>query len=145
MRPLLADPALEPRAASLRAAHERAQELLEIRFSSPLFRLGSAELIAERVTFPTGGPGQPPGVIVMAIDDATGRDLDPRSEGVVVVFNATPAATTQTLPALAGRDHVLHRVQARGGDPVVRRATFDRATGAFTVPARTVAVFVARS
>ena len=42
MRPLLADPALEPRPADIRAARDRAAELLRIRFSSPLFRLGSA-------------------------------------------------------------------------------------------------------
>ena len=42
MRPLLADPALKPGAgATCAAARARADELLRIRFSSPLFRLGS--------------------------------------------------------------------------------------------------------
>jgi pullulanase-type alpha-1,6-glucosidase len=142
MRPLLADPALKPGPADIRAAHERADELLRIRRSSPLFRLGSARLIQERVRFPLGGPNQTPGVIVMTIDDRHGRDLDRRSEGVVVVFNASDEATTQTVPALAGRRYALHPVQARGGDPVVRTSSY-RAS-AFTVPARTVAVFVSR-
>ncbi len=134
MRPLLANPALKPSAADLRAARDRAAELLRIRFSSPLFRLGSARLVQERVSFPTGGPGQTPGVIVMAIDG--------RSKGsVVVVFNATPSASTQTVASLAGRRYRLHPVQASGGDPVVRAATADGG-GAFTVPGRTVAVFV---
>jgi pullulanase-type alpha-1,6-glucosidase len=136
MRPLLADPALKPDPADLRAARDRAAELLRIRFSSPLFRLGSARAVQERVSFPTGGPGQTPGVIVMAIE---GR----RSQGsVVVVFNATPAATTQTVASLAGRRYRLHPVQASGGDPVVRGSSY--ADGAFTVPGRTVAVFVER-
>ena len=65
MRPLLEDPALEPAPADLAAATRAAAELLEIRFSSPLFRLGSAERIQERVGFPIGGPAQPPGVITM--------------------------------------------------------------------------------
>jgi pullulanase-type alpha-1,6-glucosidase len=135
MRPLLADPALRPSAAGLRAARDRAAELLRIRFSSPLFRLGSARLVQERVSFPTGGPGQTPGVIVMAIDG--------RSKGsVVVVFNATPTPTTQTVASLAGRRYRLHPVQAAGGDPVVRGSTAEG--GAFTVPARTVAVFIER-
>jgi hypothetical protein len=81
-------------------------------------------------------------VIVMAIDDRSGRDLDRRPEGVVVVFNASAQPTTQTVPSLAGRRYALHPVQARGGDPVVRTSTYRRASGAFTVPARTVAVFV---
>ena len=140
-RPLLADPALEPHEADIRTAHARADDLLRLRFSSPLFRLGSARLIQQRLTFPAGGPGATPGVIVMAIDDRAGRDLDPRSEGVVVVFNATPSATTQTVGALAGRRFTLSPVQAAGGDPVVKRSAYDAATGAFTVPARTVAVF----
>jgi pullulanase-type alpha-1,6-glucosidase len=134
MRPLLADPALEPSPADIRAARDRAAELLRIRFSSPLFRLGSAREIQRRVSFPTGGPAQTPGVIVMAID---GR------EPVVVVFNATAQETTQTISALAGRRYALHDVQARGGDPVVKRSTASR--GSFNVPARTTAVFVSRT
>ena len=77
----------------------------------------------------------------MAIDDRAGRDLDRRLEGVVVVFNASARETTQTVPSLAGRRYALHPVQAAGGDPVVRRSGYRR--GSFTVPARTVAVFVA--
>ena len=76
MRPLLADPALEPAPDDLAAATAAAAELLRIRFSSPLFRLGSAERIQERVGFPIGGPGQTPGVITMTLDDRAGKDLD---------------------------------------------------------------------
>jgi pullulanase len=68
----------------------------------------------------------------MAIDDR-----------IVVVFNATPAATTQTIPSLADRRFALHEVQARGGDPVVKGSRASR--GAFTVPGRTTAVFVSRT
>jgi pullulanase-type alpha-1,6-glucosidase len=142
MRPLLADPALKPAPGDMSAASARAADLLRIRFSSPLFRLGTAELVQERVSFPTGGPEQTPGVIVMAIDDHRGRDLDPRAEGVVVVFNASPNSTTQTVSSLTGRPFGLSSVQAGGSDPVVRQSSYDSATGAFTVPARTVAVFV---
>jgi pullulanase-type alpha-1,6-glucosidase len=138
MRPLLADPALKPRPADLAAARARAAELLRIRFSSPLFRLGTARLVQERVGFPRGGPAQTPGVIVMAI---AGRS---RREGIVVVFNATPDAAAEAVPSLAGRRYTLHPVQAGGGDPTVREASYDGASGTFTVPARTVAVFVAR-
>jgi pullulanase-type alpha-1,6-glucosidase len=128
MRPLLADPALEPSPADVRAARDRAAELLRIRFSSPLFRLGSAREIQRRVSFPAGGPG----VIVMAIDDR-----------IVVVFNATPDTTMQTIPSLDRRRFELHEVQARGGDPVVKASRASR--GTFTVPARTTAVFVSRT
>jgi pullulanase-type alpha-1,6-glucosidase len=142
MRPLLEDPALKPGEADIREARARAGELLRIRFSSPLLRLGTAERIQERVSFPTGGPDQTPGVIVMAIDDGAGEDLDPALEGLVVVFNASDEATTQTVPGLAGAAYALHPEQAGGGDPVVKTSAYDPASGGFTVPARTVAVFV---
>jgi pullulanase-type alpha-1,6-glucosidase len=133
MRPLLEDEDLEPSPADIRAARDRAAELLRIRFSSPLFRLGSAREIQRRVSFPTGGPSQTPGVIVMAIE---GR------QDIVVVFNATPDRTTQTIPVLAGGGYALHPVQARGGDPVVKTSSYGSADGSFTVPGRTTAVFV---
>ena len=69
-----------------------------------------------------------PGVIVMKLADR-----------IVVVFNATPHPTTQTVAGTAGRSCALHPVQAGGGDPVVKQSSYD--DGAFTVPARTVAVF----
>ena len=78
----------------------------------------------------------------MAIDDRTGRDLDHELEGVVVVFNASDEPTSQTVAALSARRYKLHPVEARGGDPIVRASTYRAATGTFTVPARTVAVFV---
>jgi pullulanase-type alpha-1,6-glucosidase len=144
MQPLLADAALEPGAADIQAAHARAEDLLRIRFSSPLFRLGSAALVQDRVSFPGGGPAQTPGVIVMAIDDRRGHDIDRRLDGVVVVFNASPEPTSQTVASLAGRRYALHPVQAAGGDPVVKGSTYDAPTGTFTVPARTVGVFVSK-
>jgi hypothetical protein len=144
MQPLLARPDLKPAAADMRAAHARAEELLRIRFSSPLFRLGSAELVQQRVSFPIGGPDQTPGVIVMAIDDRGRRGIDRKLDGVVVVFNASDEPTGQRVASLAGRRFALHPVQAAGGDPVVKRSSYDARTGTFSVPARTVAVFVTR-
>lgn len=142
MRPLLADRALEPTAADISAAADRADELLRIASSSALFRLGTAAEIQDRVGFPQGGPYQTPGVVVMTLDDSTGTDLDPRWERLVVVFNASAQPTTQTLPGQAGRSFALHPVQTGGRDPVVRTAVYHAGTGAFTVPARSVAVFV---
>jgi len=141
MGPLLADPALKPGPADIAAASARSAELLRIAGSSPLFALPSAAEIQRRVAFPIGGPDQTPGVIAMTLDDTVGKDLDRRWERVVVVFNASPAATTQVVPGTAGRSYALHPVQAAGGDPVVNTARYTGG-GSFTVPPRTVAVFV---
>ncbi|PPK97372.1 pullulanase-type alpha-1,6-glucosidase [Kineococcus xinjiangensis] len=144
MKPLLADPALKPSPADIATARERAEELLEIRHSTPLFHLETAEQVQQKVSFPGSGPEQTPGVIVMRIDDTAGSDVDRRLDGLVVVFNASDEATTQTVAGTEGERYRLHPVQAGGGDRVVRGATHDAGTGTFTVPARTVAVFVTR-
>jgi pullulanase-type alpha-1,6-glucosidase len=144
MRPLLADPDLQPSEAEIRTAKRQARALLKIRLSSPLFHLGTERLVQQKVSFPRGGPEQTPGVIVMRIDDTVGPNVDPKLKGLIVVFNATDGATSQTIAATAGQRYALHSVQAGGSDPVVRAAEHDAATGEFRVPARTVAVFVQR-
>ena len=62
-----------------------------------LLRLGSADLIEQKVSFPNSGTDATPGVIVMLIDDLLGDDVDPALEGALVVFNASPEATTQAI------------------------------------------------
>ncbi|MBC6460909.1 pullulanase-type alpha-1,6-glucosidase [Actinomadura sp. HBU206391] len=138
-RPLLANAALKPSCADLSAARERAGELLRIRGSSPVFSLGSADEVQRRLSFPLSGAGEIPGVVTMHLD---GRGLDPKWRSVTVVFNATPDPHRQAVAALKGASVALHPVQAASSDPVVRRSAFDPSTGVFTVPGRTVAVFV---
>lgn len=144
MRPLLADPAQKPASAEIAEARGRAAELLQIRKSSPLFHLGEAGLVQQKVSFPSGGPDQEPGVVVMRIDDSVGPDVDSELRGLVVVFNAADTAASQTVAGTAGVPYALHPVQSAGIDPLVKTATHDPATGTFTVPARTVAVFQLR-
>ncbi|MTD16233.1 pullulanase-type alpha-1,6-glucosidase [Nakamurella sp. YIM 132087] len=138
MTPLLADPANKPAAADIQAAGAGALDVLELRYSSPLFRLGSASLIQQKVSFLTSGPDQTPGVIAMQIDDRVGADVDPALQRVVVVFNASPDAQSVAVDGAAGLS--LSPIQAGGSDPVVKGATVG--ADAVTVPGRTVAVFV---
>jgi len=142
MKPLLANPALKPSATDVATASAAAADLLKLRFSTPLFRLGSAALINQKLSFPLSGTT--PGVITMRIDDTVGADVDPSLKGVVVVFNSTNAAVTQQVPGLTGANLSLSPVQAAGSDPVVKQTTWSSATGTATVPARTVAVLVQR-
>lgn len=146
-KPLLADPALKPAQADVKAATRAAEDLLRLRFSTPLFRLGSADLIDRKVTFPGSGPDADPGVVVMHVDDRDGRhrtakDVDKALDGVLVVVNASDEPTTQVVEELAGRSYTLSSVQAKGSDPVVKGTSWTTSTGTVTVPARTVAVLV---
>ena len=141
--PLLQDDWLRPSPEEIAAARSQALDLLRLRASTPLFSLGSARLIQDKLSFPGAGFGAPAGVIVMLIDDTRGgSDVDPELDAILVVFNASGQTLTQSLPELAGRDFRLCPIQAEGADEVVRRTGFDRASGTISVPARTVAVLV---
>src|SRR5699024_10470154 len=143
MAPLLASSDLKPDPQEISRAGEMSQELLELRFSTDLFRLGSAELIQEKVTFPEAGADAAPGLIVMSIDDRAGTDVDPDLEGVLAVFNAGPEPITREIDGFAGREFELSPVQQSGVDEVVQDTTWSADTGAVTIPGRTVAVLVA--
>jgi hypothetical protein len=68
--------------------------------------------------------------------------LDPAHDAVVVVFNATPDELTFTVDALAGQAFALHPALADGSDAVLASASYDSASGTFTVPAISAAVYV---
>ena len=140
--PLLADAWLRPTSEQIAAARAQALDLLRLRSSTPLFALGDAALIRDKLRFPGAGFGAPPGAIAMLIDDTVGRDVDPGLDAVLVVFNASGHTLTWPLGELVGRGLHLSPVQAEGADDVVRRTGFDRSTGTVSVPARTVSVLV---
>ncbi|MFF4096345.1 pullulanase-type alpha-1,6-glucosidase [Streptomyces sp. NPDC001834] len=128
-RPLLADPALRPGCATIEGASAAYRDLLTIRATERDFSLATTERVQSALSFPLSGTNETPGVITMRV----GR--------LLVVFNATPGTTTQTVTGLAGKRYALHPVQAKGADPTVKKSTFERSSGRFTVPGRTVAVF----
>jgi hypothetical protein len=132
MKPLLADATVNPDAAAMAAATAAAQDLLKLRFSSPLFRLGDAKAIQDKVSFPN--LGTTPGVIVMQIDDTKGKDVDRRLRKILVVFNATPSKATVTGATGLG----LSPIQAKGSDPIVKQVAVTGDT--VSVPPLTVAV-----
>ncbi|WP_155055038.1 pullulanase-type alpha-1,6-glucosidase [Streptomyces blattellae] len=109
------------------------QDLLKIRTTEQVFSLDTAGQVQSALSFPLSGKDETPGVITMALGD------------LVVVFNATPEEQTQRIESSAGTGYRLHPVQASGADPVVKSASFERASGSFAVPGRTVAVFTRTS
>ncbi|MGW3014169.1 pullulanase-type alpha-1,6-glucosidase [Streptomyces sp. NPDC001219] len=128
-RPLLADPALRPGCATITGTSAAYRDLLRIHATEPAFGLRSTAEVQSGLSFPLSGTNETPGVITMRLDD------------LVVVLNATPDRQPQTVPALAGERYALHPVQAHGADRTTATASYAAASGTFTVPARTVAVF----
>lgn len=98
--PLLQDDWLRPSPEEIAAARSQALDLLRLRASTPLFSLGSARLIQDKLSFPGAGFGAPAGVIVMLIDDTRGgSDVDPGLDAVLVVFNASGQTLTSRCPS----------------------------------------------
>jgi pullulanase-type alpha-1,6-glucosidase len=128
--PLLTAPSAVPSCADIGAASAAYQDLLRIRTSSAAFHLTTASQVQRELAFPLSGADETPGVITMTLGD------------LVVVFNASPLAQAQKVASLAGTPYVLHPVQAAGADPVVKSSTYSASSGTFTVPARTVSIFL---
>ncbi|MEV0204986.1 pullulanase-type alpha-1,6-glucosidase [Streptomyces sp. NPDC050788] len=105
------------------------QDLLRIRSTEKAFSLGTAAQVQSELSFPLSGKDETPGVITMRLGD------------LVVVFNATPDRQEQHVTSLSGTGYRLHPAQATGTDAVVKASSYDRSTGTFAVPGRTVAVF----
>jgi pullulanase len=115
------------------------KEFLQIRSTSKLFRLNSAEDIAKRIKFYNTGSQQVQGLIVMSLDDGIGlADIDSNNDAIVLLINGSAAA--QSIYVNNANNFVLHQSQQQSADQVVQSATFNN--GTFTVPALTTAVFV---
>lgn len=143
MIPLLEDETRKPAPKEILDTATRMMELLQVRASSPLFALQTEAEVQARLFFDNTGSKQVPGLIVMTLrDDVEGStDLDSTYERLVVLFNGSPEPVSYTLEALtSGHTLELHPVQAAGNDTVVKTSSFD--AGTFTVPGRSVAVFV---
>ncbi|WP_223641257.1 pullulanase-type alpha-1,6-glucosidase [Corallococcus sp. EGB] len=137
--PLLADAALKPASADILRARDHFEEMLTIRKSSRLFRLRTGDEVKQLVRFENTGPDQIPGLIVMAMQD---HGTNAEGKRAIVLFNGTDDAQTFKADGYKSLKLKLHPAQQASTDPVVRTSAYDAATGGFTVPARTTAVFV---
>jgi len=158
-RPLLTNPLIKPTQENLLNTAACMRQLLQIRYSSPLFRLPSAQAICNQMHFHNTGPTQTLGVVVYEIvsapantgawTDIDGTDVeavfDPEYKRIVVVFNASPIDQEMPFPPQASGLQ-LHPLQAAAGAPDARAAScvVDEVARVLHVPSRTAAVFVQR-
>lgn len=147
IKPRLADPSFKPQKNHILATLEKFKNVLRIRYSSPLFRLKTANAIQERVHFHNTGLSEVPGIIVMSIEDGYDgvpglSQLDPIYSYIVVIFNARPSEVSFCSPTLQGRKLELHPVQVTSTDKIVKMSSYEASSGSFKVPPRTTSVFV---
>ena len=144
IRALFRDANVDVRREHMELAHLLFREQLRIRYSSPLFRLRTAEQIHKRLAFHNTGPDQEPGIIAMTISDGTcaGEPLDPNYDGILVIFNADNKARDIELglEGMSWDGLELHPLQRQGADATVLQTEYEG--GSFRIPALTAAVFV---
>jgi pullulanase/glycogen debranching enzyme len=142
LKPLLADAALKPPPADIAFARDAFRDLLAIRASSTLFRLPTATAIRQRLRFFNTGSAQVPTVVAAHLD---GRGLAGANfAGISYFINVDKVGHTVTDPEAAGKRMRLHPVflSEHVADKRAAQATFDGATGVFSIPPRTAVVFV---
>ena len=141
MKPILQNPNALPSAADIAFSREAVKDLLRVRKSTSMLRLATGAEVINCVSFPDQA-AQQPGLIVMKVGKGDASCGDGRYKNVIVLVNANKAAQSFGIATLAGKAVSLHPVLAAGSDPQVRNASFNGRTGEFSVPGRSVAVFV---
>ena len=139
--PLLANPDLQASPDDIQASLTNFETFLKIRKSSQLFRLPTADEISARMTFFGAGKEQTPGLIAYWLNNQDGGINDPYRH-IVVIFNASAETQSIALEDVKGQTFGLHPELQNGPDVTVKDAAFESASGTFSVPARTTAVFV---
>jgi pullulanase len=143
MEPLLSNATYTPQPQNIAYSGAAFRELMEIRYSSDLFRMPTVEQVQQNLTFLNTGQSQTPGLIVMKLD-ANGRNYGPYKQ-IVIVFNATSQQVAFSDGQLQGLRLHLHPVQQHSSDALTRQSTFNLKTGTATVAGLTTAVFVSEA
>jgi len=143
LKPFLANAAIKPAPGDIAWMRDAFRDLLKIRASSTLFRLRTADDIKSRLKFLNTGAGQNPVVLAGTLDGNgyAGAGF----KRIVYLINVDKNAQTLTATSEIGQALVLHPVHRAAGaadQRVATGASFDSATGRFTLPARSAAVFV---
>ena len=132
---LLADPKLKAGQKEITRARDHMKEMLSIRSSSNLFRLGSLEGVQKGLKFIQT---KTPGLIVMVLEGA--KTPENPFKRVIVAFNSSGAAANLTGDMFKSSSLKLHKVLQDSSDMTVKLAKAQ--DGALFVPGLTTAVFV---
>jgi len=140
IKPLLANAALKPAPADIAYARDTFRDLLKIRASSSLFRLRSAADIRQRLHFFNTGSKQVATVVAAHINGHGYAGA--RFKAVDYLINVDKVA--HSVAGAKGKQLRLHPVHLAtdAADKRAATASYDSATGMFTIPPRSAVVFV---
>jgi pullulanase/glycogen debranching enzyme len=142
IKPLLANAAFKPAPADIAFARDAFRDLLAIRASSTLFRMPSAAEIRRRLRFFNTGSTQNPTVVAASLNGEGYPGAGFRS--ISYFINVDKIGHTVTDEQAAGKAMRLHPVflAPNAADKRATQASFDPATGSYSIPPRTAVVFV---
>ncbi len=145
IKPLLANPDIKPTSSEIMWARNAFLDLLRIRASTTLFRLRTASDIASRLTFFNTGSAQIP---TLQIGHLNGESYaGARFRELIYLVNVDKSSTTISVPAMSGRNFVLHPVHtspSAADARIAMGAKYDVLAGTFSVPPRSAVVFVVK-
>ncbi len=142
--PRLLDENIKPTQKEIEWTAQAMRDLLAIRASSSLFRMRSADEIKQRLKFFNVGTSQVPTVIAAELDGANYDGANFKK--IVYVINVDKIERRVNDARFINQVFALHPVQSNANATdraVATQSKFDAKLGAFTVPARSVSVFVA--
>ncbi len=113
------------------------EEMLELRMSSPLFRLTTAKDIMSKISFLNTGTNQQAGLLVMKLDDTQGESVDKKNQALIVIFNMS--TKPQHFSYQGASKYRLHPIQQNSVDTIVKHSYTDE--NAFFIPALSSVVF----
>src|SRR6056297_42891 len=135
----MTNPNIDIRKEHMEFANRVFRDQLRVRYSTPLMRLGDADEIHNRVGYHNTGPDQIPGLIAMTISDGscTSEDLDPKLDGVLILFNSD-RQTREIDLGVTGLE--IHPNIQNGADGILIQAT--ETNGLISIPPISAAVFI---
>ena len=143
--PRLRDPELRASAKDMESTTRYFQALLEIRRDSALLRLTTTEDVQARLRFleTDFGKEQPPGLIVMALQDSIRNrpKLDSSRKLLLVAINVTRHPISFRHSFLKDRKLRLHPNWTEEIEPRVLDSSFTPERGTLAIPAQTVLVY----
>nr|WP_315260864.1 alpha-1,6-glucosidase domain-containing protein [uncultured Duganella sp.] len=143
IKPVLRNAAIKPAPADIAWARDAFRDLLSIRSSSTLFRLRTADDIRQRLRFFNTGPSQVPTVIAAHIDGKGYQGA--RFKSITYLINVDKKPQSITVAEEKNRSYQLHPIhtgKAAADKRVAAQARYDKATGTYSIPARSAVVFV---
>ncbi|MGZ5183354.1 MAG: alpha-1,6-glucosidase domain-containing protein, partial [Ramlibacter sp.] len=142
LKPLLANPAFKPAPGDIAFARDAFRDLLAVRASSTLFRLPTSTEIKRRLRFFNTGSAQNPTVVAAHLDGEAYPGAG--FKGISYFINVDKVGHTLVDAQAAGKTMHLHPVflSPNVADKRATQASFDPATGTFSIPPRTAVVFV---